>query len=260
MCRLLGVIANKEVDLRFSLYEGPKTLRDLSKENEDGWGLGWYRGGSPKVVKEPRQAAESRGYRRTSAEARSRIFVAHVRKATKGSRTMENCHPFKWNQWLFAHNGSVDVEALFELLNEEHRNAIHGETDSEVYFHWILQNVEQKGDVVHGIRVALREARKVRHTGLNFLLTDGEKLYAYREASQSYNYYSLYSLSRDSRQPGPVSFESKVGALLESKSLNNERAVLVCSEKLTQEEWLEIPLRHLLVISSNLKTNLIEMD
>ena len=260
MCRLLGVIANKEVDLRFSLLEGPKTLKDLSEQHKDGWGLGWYEGGSPKVVKEPRKAAESPKYEQTSAEASSRIFVAHVRRATQGGNTPHNCHPFKWGRWLFAHNGTVNRDQLLNLLNKEHRDAIRGETDSEVYFHWILQTIEHEGDVVNGIKVALRAVRNFRHSGLNFILSDGERLYAFREASQNCGYYSLYRLNRDPRQPGPIRLESEVKVLLESKSLNNERAVLVCSEKLTQEEWLEIPLRHLLVVSSDLKTELVEMD
>ncbi|GIW96108.1 MAG: hypothetical protein KatS3mg110_4149 [Pirellulaceae bacterium] len=261
MCRLLGIMANKEVDLRFSLVEGPHTLMGMSEWNPDGWGLGWYEDGQPVVVKEPQKAGKSKEFVRRAAEARSLIFVAHVRKGTTGAKSMENCHPFQWDRWLFAHNGSVNREDLLGLLSEEHHAAIRGKTDSEVYFHWILQNIEREGDAVKGIKVALREVRNLQHSGLNFILSNGERLYGYREASRNYDYYSLYWLNRDPREPRPIRFESKeVRALLESKSLNNERAILVCSEKLTQEEWVEIPLRHLLVVSSDLETECVEMD
>jgi predicted glutamine amidotransferase len=262
MCRLLGLIANKEVDLKFSLLEGTFTLETMSKTNVDGWGLGWYKTKrkQPNVVKEPIPAYCSDQYRNASAEARSRIFIGHVRKATTGRTSAENCHPFSWDCWLFAHNGSVDRDALVSLLETSRREALGGETDSEVYFHWILQNILNKGGAEEGIEAALREVRKHSHMGLNFILTDGSRLYAYREAARSLNYYSLYYLLRDPRPEGPVSFRSQeLGTLLESKSLNNEKAVLVCSEKLTEEEWQEIPAGVLLVVTSDLKPRLESM-
>jgi len=70
MCRLLGVIANKEVDLRFSLVEGPNSLKEMSRCNVDGWGLGWYEGDKPKVVKELVAAHVSKEFERLAAEAR----------------------------------------------------------------------------------------------------------------------------------------------------------------------------------------------
>ena len=38
MCRLLGIIANKAVDLDFSM----KKFKKFVKENHDCWGIGWY--------------------------------------------------------------------------------------------------------------------------------------------------------------------------------------------------------------------------
>ncbi len=49
MCRLLGLIANKTVDLEFSLTR----FRKFAKDNPDGWGIGWYEeDGSAKVFKQ----------------------------------------------------------------------------------------------------------------------------------------------------------------------------------------------------------------
>ncbi|MCX7866317.1 class II glutamine amidotransferase [Limisphaera sp. VF-2] len=257
MCRLLGLIANKEVDLRFSLVEGPTTLRSLSQSNQDGWGLGWYEDGRPKVVKEPAPAHSSQSYRRTSAEATSRVFIAHVRRATTGSCCTENCHPFQYGRWLFAHNGSVDRKALLDQLNEVHRLAIVGETDSEAFFHWILQKIEEASSPEEGIANALGALKDGTYTALNFLLSDGEHLYAYRNAACSHGYYSLSYLVRP---PGPRQPETfyprEVRAMLESKCLRGERAVVVCSEKLTGEPWKDIPLGNLLVVGLDLKPTL----
>lgn len=258
MCRLLGIAANKPVDLMFSLREGTRTLATMSRGNRDGWGLGWYQDGKPVVVKEARQAHESLQFRQTSIEGYSRVFIAHVRFATMGSMRRENCHPFIYKQWLFAHNGTVNREHLFNQLDERHRSAIEGETDSEVLFHWLIQNIERNDSVLDGLGAALKNFHD--YTSVNFLLTDGSVMYAFREAKKDADYYSLYYLFRDPRTPGPVQWHSdEVRALLHSKGLRGERAVLICSEKLTEETWEEIPMGHLLMVDQKLTRQLLPM-
>lgn len=258
MCRLLGIAANKPVDLMFSLLEGTRSLATMSQANRDGWGLGWYEGAKPVVVKEARQAHGSEQFKQTSVEGYSRIFIAHVRRVRRGNVSQENCHPFKYKQWLFAHNGTVGRDHLFNQLEERHRSAMEGETDSEVLFHWLIQNIERGDSVLDGLAVALQDIHD--YTSLNFLMTDGSLLYAFREAQERPDYYSLYYLLRDPRTSGPDQWHShEVRALLHSKGLRGERAVLICSEKLTEETWEEIPMGHLLVVDKKLTQQLLPM-
>lgn len=261
MCRLLGIAANKPVDLMFSLLEGTSSLATMSQANRDGWGLGWYEGAKPVVVKEARQAHGSEQFTQTSAEGYSRIFIAHVRWATRGNVSQENCHPFNYKQWLFAHNGTVDRDWLFNQLEERHRSAIEGETDSEVLFHWLIQNIERGDSVLDGLGTALQNIHHYTHyTSVNFLLTDGSLLYAFREAQERPDDYSLYYLLRDPQTSGPDQWHSdEVRALLHSKGLRGERAVLICSEKLTEETWEEIPMGHLLVVDEKLTLQRVPM-
>jgi glutamine amidotransferase len=251
MCRLLGLIANKEVDLRFSLLGGPKTLRTLSQHNHDGWGIGYYKGGNPVVDKEPAPAHSSKEYRRAAAEGQSRIFIAHVRSATTGARTEANTHPFQHKGWLFAHNGSVDREYLLAQLDDQHRRAVQGETDSEVLFHWLLQNIEGRGSVGEGVKAAVNAIRD--YSSLNFLLSDGSTLHAFRQARSNPSYYTLFYLIRTPSDPRPEELSSSdVAVLLQSKALRGERAVLVCSERLTDESWVDIPAGSLVSVGSDL--------
>jgi glutamine amidotransferase len=253
MCRLLGLIANKPVDFKFSLKEGPKTLADMSEQNPHGWGLGWYQpDGLPKVAKEPRKARDNEQFCRTAAEGFSHIFIAHVRFASVGGVSVENCHPFQSDKWLFAHNGTIrraDCESLRRRLNPNRQDAIRGQTDSEVFFHWLLQNIESSDSVVEGLRKAIHTISD--YSALNFLLSDGDVLYAYRDAKQKGD-YTLYWVARPPEQAGAFVAESKLKTMLESKALRGERAVLVCSEMLTEEPWNEIPTGHLLVVDKSL--------
>ena len=257
MCRLLGVIANKPVDLEFSLTK----FRKYASCNIDGWGIGWYVDGKPEVFKEKISAQRSEQFPILSKEVCSRIIISHVRLGSRGVPSEHNSHPFKFGKWIFAHNGTVDREHLLSNLDEKYKREIRGETDSEVYFYWILQCIEESGDVVEGIKKALKRVMEVDYSGLNFLLSDGSSLYALRYSDKPSKDYSLYWLRRDPSESGVlegVSHETK--ALIRSKMLKSEKAVLICSEKLTKKEgWKAIELGTLLKIDSKLKVDRVKI-
>ncbi len=255
MCRLFGLIANKPVDVEFSLLKADKPFRNLGdKRNPDGWGIGWYEDNKAKIFKEGIPAKDSERFCSYAKEVRSNIIIVHVRKGTEAPPSEVNSHPFKYKNWLFAHNGSVNRNYLFPLLRDEYRKEIKGQTDSEVYFYWILQCIEESKDVIEGIKKSIDEIKKSKsYTGLNFLLSDGKCLYSLRYSSYSKDYYSLWLLKREPSESGLFEFRSKdTSALLQSKALKGERAILVCSEKLTEEKWEEIESGKLLIIDSNL--------
>ena len=191
MCRLLGMVANQPVDLEFSI----ERFKNLARDNPDGWGIGWYEGNRPKIFKQGISALD-RGSElsRVSQSVRSRIIIAHVREGTGAVPAGRNSHPFSHQNWLFAHNGSVNREHLFSLLSKGYRRAVKGETDSEVYFYWLLQNIVGCGNIIFGIDQALKQIMPRPHAGLNFLLSDGRRLYAFRYSKQSKDYYSLYKI------------------------------------------------------------------
>lgn len=257
MCRLLGIRANRPVDLDFSLRSGEKPFKGMARCNPDGWGMGWYHEGVPRVYKEGDSALKSGEFDTRSKETSSNIFICHVRNATKGRPSRENSHPFAFEKWLFAHNGSIcNPEGLRRRLCQRHDAAIEGETDSEVYFHWLLQNIENKdGDVRTGITASV--AGLEGFTALNLILSDGDRLYAYRNAARNQDYYSLLYLERDPQVAAPETLRSRdVDSLIRSKGLRGEKSVLICSECLTTERWCEIPLGSVLDVSGDLVPHL----
>lgn len=250
MCRLLGLVANKPVDVEFSLLR----FKEFSTYNPDGWGIGWYENNSAKVFKQGVSAKDDESQLpNLSKEVRSKIIIAHVRKGTGAPPSEVNSHPFQYKNWLFAHNGSIDRDFLFSLLRDGYKKELKGKTDSEVYFYWILQCVEESKNVVEGIKKAVDKITSRSYSGLNFLLSEGKCLYSFRYSSRSKDYYSLWLLKREPSESGPLEFKSQeTKALLHSKSLKGERAVLVCSEVLTKEKWEEIKFGNMLIIEPDL--------
>jgi predicted glutamine amidotransferase len=242
MCRLFGVIAVKPICPYYYLSEGvDHPFRFFGRQNPDGCGIGYYTEGQPDVSnkwKEP--AHKNPNYVDASKRITSNIIISHVRQASTGNKSKENSHPFAYNNWLFAHNGTISCYKNLKLkLEQKYIDNIKGSTDSEVYFHWILQNIALKNNVVEGIRTAVEYIKsncKIS-TGLNFILSDGKCLYGYRDyvVDVSLNKFSLYYLDLTISKPNDV-----VG--------------IICSEKLIDyQDWVMIERGNLVIIEKEVK-------
>ena len=89
MCRLLGIIANKPVDLEFSL----ERFKKFASWNPDGWGIGWYEGDEAKIFKQGISAtAKGSKLPILSGNVKSKIIIVHVRKGTGAEPAERNFH------------------------------------------------------------------------------------------------------------------------------------------------------------------------
>ena len=262
MCRLLGIKANRPVDLTFSLMEAPDSLRVQSGGNRDGWGLAAWGGDGWCVSKRPVPAAADPGFREAAIQAEGSIIIGHVRYSSVGGRSLENTHPFRHGTWVFAHNGTLrGSDRLLPAVSPALAGAVLGTTDSERFFFLALSRIEARaGGLGRGLALdllldALRDAVDLagHHCdvrGLNFLISDGDRLIAHRLGN------TLYWLDRRSPSHDRVAWTSpRTRALLESKALSGERTLLVASEPLTGEEepWEEVPEGRFVVFTSNVK-------
>lgn len=236
MCRMAGIIANKEVDFYFSLSTATNSLRNQSRRNPDGWGIGYFEAHTPKVIKSSQAAFKSEQFVELSQDIKSRIIISHVRYASVGSVNNRNSHPFVYKNWIFAHNGTLEKEALRKMIKEEYIADLTSDgIDSELYFRYVIQNIEETGDIIEGIKKAVNKVlSKAYRYGANFIMSDGERLYAFKYENP------LNLLKRHPKTP--VYYQSKeTGVLMESKRLSNEKAVIIASEKITtDEEWQTI--------------------
>ena len=112
--------------------------------NGDGFGLGWYGDADdPGLFRSLMPAWGNHNLKSLAAHIISPLFLAHVR-ATTGTPVQEtNCHPFRHDDWLFVHNGSIAnyAEVRRELvlaIAPELFNGLQGTTDSEVMFYLAL--------------------------------------------------------------------------------------------------------------------------
>ena len=208
MCELLGISCSTKV--RPGRYF--KTFRLRGQElpegegNPDGWGIALYPDGKAvQVIKEHIPAASSKlsEFLSTYEHLCSKIFVAHVRKASRGVVTYSNSHPFcrevGGKDYVFAHNGTVRNVRRLSLG----RHKPVGGTDSEHIFCYILSFIEQRGisgwteeDLFEFWKFLISINRRptkdqTKPNKLNILLSDGVTLLAYTDF---YGNGSLYRL------------------------------------------------------------------
>ena len=147
MCRWMAYSGNPLLasDLLFrpvhSLIDQSQHSRmGATTTNGDGFGIGWYgEGPRPAVFKSIEPAWNDRNLQEVSAQVRTRLLFAHIRASTGTPVQRSNCHPFRFGNWMWMHNGSI---AGFHELKRDMLVAvdpsiypeIEGSTDSEALF------------------------------------------------------------------------------------------------------------------------------
>jgi glutamine amidotransferase len=243
------------VELAVSLMDAPPKFHAQGHTNPDGWGVGCFHGGQASVTKHELPQNGELTPEQGSFRGSGSLFVSHVRRSSRAPRAKKNCHPFLHDGWLFAHNG-----ALHPLLEKWVRKSVgavkyEGQTESEALFRWVLQSIEKAGGVEAGIRAAIQPlVADGQFSSLNFLLARAGELYAFRYATRSLGYYSMYFLPRPAGGELDAASED-VHAHLRTEGLARQRAVLIATEKLSAEPWQAVEPGHLFCVKADLSVS-----
>ena len=98
---------------------------------------------SPGCFRSTEPAWNDQNLRELTQAIESPLFFSHVRAAAGPPIQQTNCHPFRFQNWLFMHNGaiagfgSVKRDLTFAVDPSLYPH-ITGTTDSEVLFHLAL--------------------------------------------------------------------------------------------------------------------------
>ena len=145
MCELLGMSANVPTDVCFS-FSGLIRRGGVTGPHKDGWGITLYEGKGCRTFLEPKPGAYSEIASLVQKyPIKSKIVIAHIRRANVGAVCLENTHPFTrelWGEnWTFAHNGRL-IGIKKKKLN--YYKPIGTTTDSEHAFCWILDSIRSR--------------------------------------------------------------------------------------------------------------------
>lgn len=246
MCELLGMNANVPTDITFS-FAGLARRGGATGPHRDGWGIAFYEGRGARLFHDPQPSAHSEIARLIrDYPLKSRIVIAHVRKANRGKVALENTHPFTRELWgrafTFAHNGQLKGVKRWPL--GQFRPI--GTTDSEHAFCWMMGQLHERYDTLPSPAVldaALSElcARLAALGVFNILLSEGRTLYAYTNKK-------LCCIVRCAPFGAATLIDEDLRADFSKVTSPHDRVAVIATNPLTRDEtWTSLPLNRLTI-------------
>jgi len=280
MCRFIAY-QGAPISMSKLLYEPKNSLIHQSYHaqereeplNGDGFGVAWYAQEiepTPATFVSIQPAWNNRNLRNIARKIRSNCIFAHIRAASKGNVSENNCHPFDYKNLLFMHNGDIggfrEIKRTLRMnLADEIYDWIQGETDSEHFFALFLDNLLRNGgeqtseNFVATLKetfVQLKEILKKNGVNkpvlLNVAITNGDFMVATRYVSGAGAKPNTLYHSEGSR------YECHNGVCEMVQADSSQHAVLIVSEKLTdiKEDWHEVPVNHFVAVDKNLSVSI----
>ena len=274
-----GLVTKPENSLIHQSYHA----RELDMPvNGDGFGLGWYNQEirpEPGIFKTISPAWNNENLKRNAGIIRSNCLFAHVRAASEGSVARQNCHPFRYKQYMMMHNGGIIgfqgiKRDLINQLSSHYYDWIAGQTDTEHIFALFMQNVANLAGREEGTALSLRflagcfkktfgdieamkKARGLTGTAVyNLVITDGRRMIATRHSTQPdvETRKLYYTLGKE--------YVCRDNHCYMVNATGRPEAVLLVSEKLDREEedWVPVPEHHVLLIEADLSLEVLSLE
>ena len=140
MCQLTLVnLGNKELN---KLYLTTQLLLNTTYTNKDGFGI--FSPGSPiyKTEKDPHSIVY--GHKINQIIKNDSPVIAHVRFATYTNNVkvvdVDQSHPFESNNFILAHNGTLELKNLKEMSADKYKGLI----DSQIFLHRMEEILSSK--------------------------------------------------------------------------------------------------------------------
>jgi len=271
------------------------TCKRNIRVNGDGFGVAWYNSDPSRLVrgsccfKFTTPAWSNDNLRNIGEHVSSEVLFAHVRAASSGLDrneeviiSNENCHPFKYGQWTFMHNGGIQnfskmKRQILSTLSDRVFHNITGSTDSEVIFALFLDQLpalDVQLPLSETISAIERTASKLiefcRCAGVqdgfsfNVCITDGVNILATRYRSDFKEPPSLYYTqgSDYSKEKGNFrrrSTDHESGIIISSAPLNHEVFIsnpkceysIESAEKHLSEGWELVPSNSVVIVEGD---------
>ena len=278
MCRLFGFRSVIKSQVHQSLVNAENALGVQSRDHPDGWGVAYYIGDSPHLLRSDQSAMDDRLFKKVSGIVSGQTVVAHIRKATQGQNSILNTHPFQFGNWIFAHNGNIKDFQLFKeqiqaQITPEIRRFILGDTDSETLFLYLLSALQKYYDLslrmipaedlikivedAIGELVSLIGPIKERgktdphETFLSFILTNGSNMLTHQGGQDIY--YSTYK-NKCADRDVCASFAKECENVTQTGFVNH---LIFSSEPLQGENiWIPMEFREIIAIDGSMKLHL----
>ena len=238
MCRLLGFCSKNSSTLPQLLGQDLDKFVALSQIHCDGWGYAHIEHSSTTAEKfrEPIPAIDS-PHLTEQINTPTDGALLHFRWASKGLDVKEvNTHPFTYKDITFIHNGSFrPFDTLAPYISDTYKKLIQGDTDSELYFYYLLTEIDKHG-FIEGIASAVKFIKaNIDHSSANMMIMNKD----YFVTACRYNQDRIPDLFKKDIDYYELRYKEVDGA------------VLVASSGWNQDGWTMLNNDSLLIVNRN---------
>jgi len=156
-------------------------------------------------------------------DIKTNLLILHARKASQGKIAVDNCHPFKFKEWVFCHNGGINETIKF---NDDYKPK--GDTDSERLFYSLLTDINKNPQIDKTVRTNI--AKYKENPEANIVLANKNYSYVYLNKNDKINYYQMKFLKEKNQLI--ISSEVLLGIGINWKKLKQEDFVTVDNKTL----------------------------
>ncbi len=246
--------------------------------NGDGFGIGWYnhaRRKEPALFRSIRPAWNDENLSYNASMILTNCLLAHIRAATQGSVSIQNSHPFQYEEFLMMQNGGIVgfnkiKRTLINRLDEDLFQWIQGQTDTQYIFSLFMtlaaELKQKKGsklsfdDLLTCLSATFAEIEDMKYKAqieepslYNLVFTNGKELLATRYSTRpEMDTRSLYIASH------AECYMSDTGHMAFQPLPKDENAVLISSEALSEDKnlWKEVPENHCIFVKDDLSVDI----
>ena len=183
--------------------------------NLDGFGIGWYMDDIAYTYRNTIPSWNDQNFLQLTNLIRTKTLLGHIRaikpiyknsfhdinNKETSSVNIHNCHPFRYKEWLFCHNGYIKSfnngklrKKLIMGISDEYITKLEGTCDSEYVFYLFLTyklKLNIKDAIIETIKFLVSLNPKLANY-LNFCVTNSEEIVVTRYTNLDTKPPSLY--------------------------------------------------------------------
>jgi len=265
---------NSLIHQSYSAQESEMTV------NGDGFGMGWYNKAireQPALYRSVSPAWRDQNLLYNASFIKTPCFLAHIRAASTGAVSIENTHPFHYENFLMMHNGGIlEFEKIkrdmIEFLDEESFEWIKGQSDTQYIMAMIMtyaRKIKKEGRLTTKQLIScfkntfstietLKKKHNIEAPSLyNIVITDGNRLIATRYSTEPEK--EMRTLHYTDKMSCHI---CEKGLLHIDEPSEKRTATLIASEILSEEKerWKEVPQNHAVYIDQDLNVSLFDLN
>ncbi len=178
MCRLLAFSAKNQTTIPDFIGKDFSQFVALSNIHHDSWGVVLENEKNLTLLKAAETAATSSTFDSTICHTSGTGGLLHFRWASPGLPVkQENAHPFTYQDISFIHNGALaPYDALLGEIDETLLESRQGETDSELFFLFVLTKIQQSDFVTGTLKAITAIRNSFKYSSVNSIIMNSDFL------------------------------------------------------------------------------------